>query len=93
MMPLRPSVPKSFPAMPGVCFMFSPTMATVASPLSAFMRNMAPVSISLANSASSTSQAASASASRTPMDVLFSDDACDTRNTLMPLSANVRKMR
>ena len=27
------------------------------------------------------------------MEVLFSDEACETRKTLMPLSANVRKMR
>ena len=30
LIPLRPSVPKSFPAIPGVCFIFSPTIATVA---------------------------------------------------------------
>ena len=30
LIPLRPNVPNSFPAIPGVCFMFSPTMATVA---------------------------------------------------------------
>ena len=48
--PLRPKVPNSFPAMPGVCFMFSPTMATVAKPVSACMGNMAPFDISDANS-------------------------------------------
>ena len=93
LMPERPSVPNSLPAMPGVCFMFSPTMAMVARLLSARMGYMAPVAISLANSSLSTATALSASSSRTPMEVEFSDEACDTRNTLMPLSANVVKMR
>ena len=93
LMPLRPSVPNSLPAMPGVCFMFSPTMAMVASPLSACMGNMAPVTISFENSMFSTSTARSASSSRTPIDVEFSDDACDTMNTEMPFSARVEKMR
>ena len=65
----------------------------VASPLSACMGNMAPVSISLANSLLSTATALSASWSRTPIDVEFSEEACDTRNTLMPLSARAVKMR
>ena len=93
LIPLRPRVPKSFPAIPGVCFMFSPTMAIVASPLSACIGNIAPVSISLANSWLSTRTASSASSSRTPIDVEFSDDACDTINTDMPLSARAVKMR
>ena len=92
-MPERPSVPNSLPAMPGVCFIFSPTMAMVASPLSTCMGNMAPVSISLANSSFSTSAAAAASSSRTPMDVEFSDEACETMNTEMPLLASVVKIR
>ena len=92
LMPLRPNVPKSFPAMPGVCFMFSPTMAIVASPLSACIGNMAPVFISLANSLLSTSTASSASTSLTPIDVEFSDDACDTINTDIPLSASAVKI-
>ncbi len=75
LMPLRPSAPKSFPAMPGVCFMFSPTMATVERPLSACMGNIAPVLISLANSLSSTRTASAASSSRTPTEVEFSDEA------------------
>ena len=87
--PERPSVPKSLPAIPGLCFMFSPTIAMVARPLSACMGNMAPVSISLANSLLSTSTAASASSSRTPILVEFSDDACDTMNTEMPSLARV----
>ena len=91
--PERPKVPNSLPAIPGVCFMFSPTMAMVASPLSACMGNMAPVSISLANSWLSTSTAASASSSRTPIDVEFSDEAWLTMNTEMPLLARVVKMR
>ena len=93
LMPLRPSVPNSLPAMPGVCFMFSPTMAMVARPLSTCMGNMAPVSISFANSVFSASAAAAASSSRTPMEVEFSDEACDTMNTEMPLLARVVKMR
>ena len=84
LIPLRPKVPNNLPAIPGVCFMFSPTMAIVANPLSACIGNMAPVSISLANSLSSTFTAFSASWSRTPIEVEFSDDACETRNTLMP---------
>ena len=68
-------------------------MAIVARPLSTCMGNIAPVSISLANSAFSTSAAASASSSRTPIEVEFSDDACDTMNTEMPLLASVVKIR
>ena len=93
LMPLRPSVPNSLPAMPGVCFMFSPTMATVARFFSAKMGEISPISISLANSVVNTSQARSASALRTPIDVEFSDEACDTRKTLMPFLANALKMR
>lgn len=81
LMPFRPSVPNSFPAMPGVCFMFSPTIATVARFFSAWIGEISPISISLANSSFSTSQARSASALRTPIEVLFSDEACETRNT------------
>ena len=73
--------------------MFSPTMATVASPLSTCMGNMAPVSISLANSWFSTSAAASASSSRTPIEVEFSDEAWLTMNTEIPLLASVVKIR
>ena len=72
LIPLRPSVPNSLPAMPGVCFMFSPTMATVARPPSAIMGYMAPSAISWANSSLSTRHASLASTSRTPMEVLFS---------------------
>ena len=92
-MPERPNVPNNLPAIPGVCFMFSPTIAMVANPLSACMGNMAPVSISLANCSFSASTAASASSSRTPIEVEFSEEACDTMNTEMPLLANVVKMR
>ena len=73
--PERPRQPNSFPAIPGVCFMFSPTIAMVARPVSAFMGNMAPVSISLANSSLSTLTASSASSSLTPIEVEFSEDA------------------
>ena len=73
--------------------MFSPTMAMVARPLSTCMGYMAPVSISLANSAFRTSAAASASSSRTPIEVEFSEDACDTMKTEMPLLASVVKIR
>ena len=93
LMPLRPSVPNNLPAMPGVCFMFSPTMATVARFFSAWMGEISPISISLANSVVSTSQARSASALRTPIDVEFSDEACDTRKTLMPFLASALKIR
>ena len=93
LMPLRPSVPNNLPAMPGVCFMFSPTMAIVARPLSACIGNMAPVCISLANSLLSTFTASSASSSRTPIDVEFSEEACETMNTDIPLSARAVNMR
>lgn len=93
LIPLRPSVPKSLPAIPGVCFIFSPTIATVAKSLSARIGEISPISISFANSSFSTSQARSASALRTPIEVLFSDEACDTRNTLIPFLANALKMR
>ena len=93
LIPLRPRVPNSLPAIPGVCFMFSPTTAMVASPHSACMGNIAPVFISLANSLSSTSTAAAASSSRTPMDVEFSEEVCETMNTLIPLSASAVKIR
>ena len=73
--------------------MFSPTIAMVASPLSACMGNIAPVSISLANSAFSTSTASAASSSRTPIEVEFSDEACDTMNTEIPLLARVVNIR
>ena len=91
--PLRPRVPNSLPAIPAVCFMFSPTIATVARLLSTCMGNMAPSSISAANSALSTLTAFCASASRTPIEVEFSDEACDTMNTLMPLLASAVKIR
>ena len=93
LIPLRPSVPKSLPAIPGVCFIFSPTIATVARFLSARIGEISPISISFANSSFSTSQARSASALRTPIEVLFSDEACETRNTLIPFFANALKMR
>ncbi len=93
LIPLRPKVPNNLPAMPGVCFMFSPTMATVAKPLSAVIRYIAPCLYFLGELRIQNLQAASASASRTPMDVLFSEEACDTRNTLMPLLANAEKIR
>ena len=93
LIPFLPKVPKSLPAIPGVCFMFSPTIATVASSASEVMGNNSPVSISLLNSSFSTRQAFSASSSFTPIEVEFSEEACDTKNTLMPLSANARKMR
>ena len=81
LMPFRPSVPNSFPAMPGVCFMFSPTIATVARFFSAWIGEISPISISLAT------------ALRTPIEVLFSDEACETRNTLIPFFASALKMR
>ena len=92
LIPLLPRVPKSLPAIPGVCFMFSPTIATVARPRSTIIGYMAPVSISLANSRLSTSTADSASSSFTPIEVEFSDEACDTMNTDIPLSARTEKI-
>ena len=68
--------------------MFSPTTAIVASPFSARIGNMAPVSISLANSSLSTFTAASESDSFMPIEVEFSDEAWLTINTDMPLFAN-----
>ena len=93
LIPLRPSVPNNFPAIPGVCFMFSPTIATVARPPSAFIGEISPISISLANSSFSTSHASSASSFLTPIEVEFSEEACETKKTLMPFSANVLKIR
>ena len=91
--PERPNVPKSFPAIPGVRFMFSPTMAMVANPLSTCMGYIEPEAISFSNSSLSTRAASSASLSFTPIDVEFSDEACDTMNTDMPLLARVVKIR
>ena len=91
--PLRPRVLNSLPAMPGRWRIFSPTMATVASPLSAIMGYMAPVAISLANSSLSTCTASLASVSLTAIEVEFSDEAWLTMNTLMPLSARAVKIR
>ena len=91
--PLRPRVPKSLPAIPAACFMFSPTMAMVASPHSACMGNMAPSAISFLNSSLSTRTASSTSCSRTPIEVEFSDEACDTMNTEIPSLARAVKMR
>ena len=93
LMPFLPRVPKSFPAMPGVCFMFSPTIATVARFLSCLIRFISPILISWANSSERTCTARSASPFLTPMDVVFSDAACDTRKTLMPDLARVLKIR
>ena len=93
LMPLLPSVPKSLPAIPGVCFMFSPTMAMVARFFSCAISYMAPISISFLNSSLSTWQALSESSFLTPMEVEFSEDAWLTRNTLMPSLAKAVKMR
>ena len=46
LMPLRPSVPNSFPAIPAWYFMFSPTTATAASSFSMCMGAIAPLSSS-----------------------------------------------
>ena len=93
LIPERPRASKSLPLIPGVRFMFSPTIATVASPLSACIGNIRPSSISSRNSSLSTFTAFSASSSFTPIDVLFSEAACDTRKTLIPLLARELKMR
>ena len=55
--------------------MFSPTIATVASPHSAIIGLISPISISLANSWFNTSHASAASSLRTPMEVEFSEEA------------------
>ena len=73
--------------------MFSPTTATVARSRSAVMSLMSPVLSSFTNSSRSTFTAFSASAFFTANEVLCSDEACDTRNTLTPLRANALKMR
>ena len=75
LIPERPSVPNNFPVMPGECFIFSPTIATVAKPLSAYIGNIRPSSISSLNSSLRTLTALTASSSLTPIDVLFSDAA------------------
>ncbi len=91
--PLRPNVPKSFPATPGVWRIFSPTIATVANPPSACMGNIEPVSISLANSLFKTLTASFASALRTPIDVEFSEEACETINAEIPPVVRAVKIR
>ena len=93
LMPARPSVPNSLPAIPGVRFMFSPTIATVARSFSATVSFISPCARSKANSSFNTCTAKSASALRTAKVVLFSELACDTINTLMPFLASVLKIR
>ena len=93
LIPERPRTSKSLPLIPGVRLMFSPTTATVASPLSACIGNIRPSSISSRNSSLSTFTALSASSSFTPIEVLFSEAACDTRKTLIPLLARELKIR
>ena len=73
--------------------MFSPTMAIVARSCSAVMRPISPISISVANSFESTSMANAASSLRMPIEVVFSDAACDTKKTLIPTFAKARKIR
>ncbi len=91
--PLRPNTPKSFPAMPGVCFILSPTTATVERfPVSA-TGFIAPVDISLANSCSSIWRAFSPSLSVTQRLVLASDEVWATRNTLTPPAARLENIR
>ena len=93
LIPALPSVPNNLPAIPGVRFMFSPTIATVARSFSATVSLISPWARSSANSSSNTLTARSASAFRTANVVLFSELACDTINTLMPFFANVLKIR
>ena len=93
LIPLRPSTLNSFPAMPGVCFILSPTAATHAMPVSICAAFIAPSAISRANSLSSSWQARGASAGVIQIEVLVSEAVCATINTLMPPSASVVKMR
>ena len=73
--------------------MFSPTIATVARLGSGLISEISPDCSSTANSSLSTLTANSASAFFTANDVLFSLDACDTRNTLTPFFAKALKIR
>ena len=91
--PLLPRVPKSLPAIPAACFMFSPTMAMVARPVSACIGYIAPSAISLWNSRFKTFTASSTSCSRTPIEVEFSEEACETINTEIPSLARAVKIR
>ena len=84
LIPFRPSASKNLPATPGTCFIFCPTMATVDKLYSTPISLMLPISISEANSSLSTFCEMAASDVLTPIEVLFSDDACETRNTLIP---------
>ena len=93
LMPLLPNAPQNLPAMPGTCFMFSPTIAMVERLYSTVISLMLPNAISWANSSLNTRWETAASGVLTPMDVLFSDEAWETKNTLMPFCAKVRKMR
>ena len=65
----------------------------VAKSCSAVMLPISPISISGLNSSESTSMASWASSLRSPIEVVFSEAACDTKKTLMPALASVRKMR
>ena len=73
--------------------MFSPTMATVARSCSALASHISPIAISRSNSLFRTDTASSASAFLTANDMLFSEAACDTRNTLTPDFAKALNMR
>ena len=93
LMPLRPRVVKSLPAMPACCFMFSPITATAASSLRTSIGLMAPLSISRAKASASTARARSASARLTPMEMPVSEADWLTRNALICSWARAPKMR
>ena len=93
LMPLRPSVPNSFPAMPAWYFMFSPTTATAASSFSMCTGSVAPLSISWRNSLSIVAAAAAASFLPTPIVIPVSEADWLTRNALMFPSASTLNMR
>ena len=93
LIPLLPNELNSFPAMPGVCFIFSPTTATVARFFSAVILVISPISISFSNALFNTATAKSASSLFNANVVLCSEEACDTRNTLIPFCAKHWKIR
>src|ERR1035437_1990627 len=88
LMPFRARVLKNLPAMPGVFFMFSPTMATRAISFSIAIWLMFPELISWRNSFSMASLALSLSLSMTAKVIEYSQEAGEMRTTLTLLFAN-----
>ncbi len=91
LMPFLPIVEKSFPATPVVCFIFSPTIATIDNSLSISILLICPVFISFSNSALIAASAASVSGLSIATLIEFSEDACEIRITFIPAPARAEK--